>query len=110
MIMPTDRWPNDADGDVFRRLNSKGFDFSKTYILDFNIDFDHWPPSERAIQAVQAVFPGAKLHEDEEDGSGYVLFQINGLLTYECVMETQARASALVADYGGKCDSWGVLH
>ncbi len=108
--MQTDSWPNDADGDVFQRLDSNGFDFSKTCIIDFNIDFAHWPPSEQAIKAIKRVFPEATMHEDKEEGSGYILFQVNGLLTYECVMETQARTSAIAAEHGGKCDSWGVLH
>ncbi len=106
--MPTHKWPDDADGDVFRRLDSSGFDFSKPYTIDFNIDFDHWPPSEQAIKTIQEAFPGALVHEDNQSG-GYVLFQTTTLLTYEWVIKTQAGASTLVADHGGKCDSWGVL-
>jgi hypothetical protein len=108
--MAANNWPNDADGDVFRRMDSKGFDFSKACTIDFNIDFDHWPPSEQAIKTIQEAFPGAVVHEDKEECGGYVLFQITTLLTYDFVMETQDRASRLMAGHGGKCDSWGVLH
>ena len=31
-------WPNDADGDVLRRMKESGFDFSKIHSIDFNID------------------------------------------------------------------------
>lgn len=106
--MQNDSWPNDADGDVFRRLSSSGVDFSQSFTIDFNIDFDRWPPPERAIEAIKGVFPVATLHE--VDGGGYVLFRIQSLLTYELVMETQAHASALVANDGGRCESWGVMH
>jgi hypothetical protein len=103
-------WPNDADGDVFRRLLAKGLDFSKSYVIDFNVDFSTWPPKQEAVQLLQAEFPGAKVYEDAEDGGGYVLFKLNSKLTYDLVIQTQAKATALVAKYGGRCESWGVLH
>ena len=37
-------WPETADGDVFRRLQSSQFDFSSLREIDFNVDFEHWPP------------------------------------------------------------------
>ncbi len=42
-------WPNDADGDVFRRLKNSNFDFSKKYTIDFTIDFQFWPTGLVAI-------------------------------------------------------------
>lgn len=107
--MQTVNWPDDADGDVLRRLESEGFDFSRSYEVDFNIDFLQWPPPQRAIDAIKNVFPALSLHEDE-DGGGYILIKVNSVLSYKWVVETQAMASALVADAGGKCDSWGILH
>jgi len=41
----TDDWPDDADGGVFRNLAANAFDFSKQYSVDYNVDFDSWPPS-----------------------------------------------------------------
>ena len=32
-------WPSDADGDVLRRLEQSGFHFSKSTLIDFNVDF-----------------------------------------------------------------------
>jgi len=31
------RWPDDADGDVFRRMQKSGFDFDKAVDIDFNV-------------------------------------------------------------------------
>jgi hypothetical protein len=42
-------WPDDADGDVFRRLHTAGFDFSQSRSIDYNVDFKTWPPSEAAL-------------------------------------------------------------
>lgn len=103
-------WPNDADGDVFRKLHSKGFDFSKVYTIDFNVDFDSWPPSAEAIAALKGAFPDAKIYEEEDGEDGYILFKLEAPLTYELVTSTQVKASELVNRYGGRCESWGILH
>lgn len=108
--MQPSTWPNDADGDVFRKLHAKGFDFSQPYTIDFNIDFNSWPPSAEAMSAIMMKFPEAKVYEDDDGQNGYVLFKITAPLTYELVMNTQAKASALAAPYNGRCESWGVLH
>ena len=107
--MDANKWPNDADGDVLRRLLAKGFDFSKAQLIDFNVDFEDWPPAQEAIQALQAEFHGVEACEDSENGGGYVLFKMNSILSYDLVIETQAKATHLVAKYGGRCESWGVL-
>jgi hypothetical protein len=30
-------WPDDADGDVLRRMHAKGFDFANAVDVDFNV-------------------------------------------------------------------------
>lgn len=101
-------WPDDADGAVLRGLKEKGFDFTKPYTVDFNIDFDKWPPCTEAIDAIRVAYPNAKIYD--KDGEGYVLFKADNFLTYDFVIQTQSEATELVAQYGGKCESWGVLH
>ena len=106
--MQTPIWPSDADGDVFRRLASRGFDFSKVYSIDFNIDFDQWPPSAVAMEAIRQTFPEAKVYDEE--GDGYILFKVSSLLTYEVVVQTQIEATNVASPFGGRCESWGVLN
>ena len=104
-------WPNNADGNVFRSLAAQGFDFSKTYTIDFNIDFDVWPPGKQALEVIRKVFPDAEEVYDEEDGlSGYVIFTLTDKVTYDFVMKIQKTATELVTKYGGRCESWGILH
>ena len=103
-------WPSDADGDVLRRLDAMGFDFSKTHTIDFNVDFDEWPPSKKALAVLITEFPRATIYEDEDESDGYVLFKIIDKVSHELVIKIQDRASELVAAYGGRCESWGVLH
>src|SRR3954466_14798317 len=78
-------WPNDADGDVFRRMEASGFDFSKPYSVDYNVDFDAWPPHPEALKLLEVRYGSVELYEPEEDMKGYVLFKVTGLVTYESV-------------------------
>lgn len=99
-------WPSDVDGDVFRRLQSEGFDFDREIEVDFNIDFEKWPPPDGAITTLTQAMPQAAI--SMQDDNEYVLLKIRATLTYSFVMETQAELTQLAQPYGGKCDSWGV--
>jgi hypothetical protein len=101
-------WPRNADGDVFRRLEDHGFDFSSVHEIDFNVDFEDWPPSPDTIQWLTDNFALVTLCEPSADLGGYVQFKIRSRLTYELVVNTQARVSAEMAKHGAVCESWGV--
>lgn len=103
-------WPNDADGDVFRNLESNGFDFDMTYDIDFNVDFSSWPPPAEAIKLLTAKYPNLTVYEPFEDGDGYILFRLHDLVSYELVMRVQSEVSREMSPFGGWCDSWGILH
>lgn len=103
-------WPDDVDGDVLRRMQEAGFDFSAPVDIDFNIDFESWPPSAQCMAKLTAIHPNAKLiePEDDDDEEGYVQIVVHDLLTYEMVIRVQRELSELVAPYGGVCESWGA--
>ena len=103
-------WPNDSDGDALRRLEESDFDFSKNYDVDFNIDFNNWPPSQEAIEILNKEYGGVEVYDPEDEYEGYLMFKINSLITYNLVVDTQSRVSILMKPYGGTCETWGVLH
>jgi Regulator of ribonuclease activity B len=103
------QWPDDADGDVLRRMAARGFDFGQPCLIDFNVDFDSWPPPEVALTRLEQRFPSTRTCPSS-DGGGYVQFQVYGKLSYELVVNTQRVVSNEMATFGGVCDSWGVLH
>jgi hypothetical protein len=109
MNTPGVQWPDDADGDVLRRMKARGFDFGQPCLVDFNVDFDSWPPPRAALTRLEQQFPSSKAYPSAE-GGGYVQFQIYGRLTYELVTNTQRVVSEEMAKFGGVCESWGVLH
>ena len=102
-------WPETADGDVFRRLQASQFDFSSAHEIDFNVDFEDWPPARDAIQWLEREFARIYSFPPTGDFGGYVQFKLVEMLTYDLVILTQDRVSAAMAVYGGVCESWGVL-
>lgn len=100
-------WPSGADGDVFRRLETHDFDFKPSHTIDFNVDFEQWPPAKAAIEALRAIYPELEVFEPDSSGAGYVQFQVQSRLSYELVIEIQASVSALMQPYAGVCESWG---
>lgn len=105
----TDDWPEDADGDVLRHLQDHGFDFTRHYAVDYNVDFDTWPPSAKATDWLEREFGRVSLYPPEDDFGGYAQFQVLGLVTYEGIISIQRRVSAAMEAFGGTCESWGVL-
>lgn len=102
-------WPRDADGDVFRRLEAKDFDFTADYVIDFNVDFEDWPPNPDAIAWLQSRYTHVEVYEPEEDFNGYVQFKVHSKLKYPLVIDTQSEATSRMRQYGGVCESWGVM-
>ena len=103
-------WPDDVDGDVFRRLANDDFDFSRHHTIDFNIDFAYWPPPDDALATVRQSYPDITLCPPEDGDAGYVLVRVHDLLSYELVIRVQKDLSNRTTKYGGKCESWGVFN
>jgi hypothetical protein len=89
-------------------MKESGFDFSIEHKIDFNVDFDSWPPTQGAIDKILESYPNAKIHEPDGEYDGYVSFLVNELLVYEMVIRVQNEVTTAVAPYGGVCESWGV--
>ena len=87
-----------------------GLDFSEPHSVDFNVDFDQWPPSPAATSLLKSKFDVVEIYEQEDDFGGYILFTLNEIITYDLVMNIQSDVTKLMSEYGGVCESWGVLH
>jgi hypothetical protein len=111
MYEPNTDWPEDGCGDVFRRLRKGNFDFSKSYAVDYNVDFENWPPAPAAVSWLERAFGDVTLYPPENDSDdGYILFQVEGALTYEGVKSVMRDVTAAMEPFGGVCESWGVFH
>ena len=101
-------WPLDADGDVFRRLEARNFDFTAEYLIDFNVDFEDWPPHPDAIAWLKSRHQEIKVYEPEDDFNGYIQLKIYSRLNYTLVIETQALITRQMQRFSGVCETWGV--
>jgi Regulator of ribonuclease activity B len=102
-------WPDDADGGVLRRLAAQGFDFSIPHEIDFNIDFENWPPPPDALGRIRECYPDVSSVDPDDGFNGYFLIRLFRKVTYEFVVETQRELSKFMAPFGGVCDSWGLF-
>jgi Regulator of ribonuclease activity B len=102
-------WPDDADGDVLRRLKESNFDFSRIHSIDFNVDLQEWPPEQDLIDLLIERYGDLRGHEPSADMNGYLEFQIKDQLTYELVIKIQNEASQIAKPFDGICQSWGVM-
>jgi len=106
----TANWPDDADGGVFRKLAAAGFEFGKTWAVDYNVDFEAWPPPDAALELLRSMYGALAMYPPDQGDIGYVQFQIIGPVTYERVTSIQRHASSAMQPFGGVCESWGVMH
>lgn len=107
--MSADGFPRDVDGDVLRQMQDRGFDFTRQRDIDFNIDFDSWPPLPEAIAWLKSQYPSVAIYEPEDEAPGDVVVQVHGFVTYDLVVQTQATISNAMSAFGGRCEAWGVL-
>ena len=103
-------WPDDADGQVFRNLRDRSFDFEQKSTIEFNVDFDEWPPDPAALRKILQLFPCAEQYVEDGSDHGTIIVKVHTELDYRFVVDTQKTLTDIVSDFGGWCDSWGVLH
>ena len=103
-------WPDDADGDVFRSLETDNFDFSRPHLVEYNVDFTDWPPPAPALAWLRENYKSVELHSPDEYGRGFAMIEVIQLVTFESVTAMQRKVSAAMEPFGGVCESWGVMH
>lgn len=103
-------WPDDADGDALRHVASLGVDLDAVQAIDFNIDFDQWPPSAAFLAELRLHHAEVRVVGPTAETDGYVVVVIEDQLGYEVVTSIQASVTRLAAPFGGRCESWSVLH
>lgn len=103
-------WPDDADGDALRRFEADGDDLAAPRPIDFNVDFETWPPSAEALALLQERYPRLERVEPEDGAGGYVVLKVTAPLSYEFVVGMQREVTLSMARFGGVCESWGAMN
>lgn len=101
-------YPNDADGDVLRRIAGNGSDMSKPMEVDFAVA----APDEDSARAVAeaAAKRGYRTNVGRDDAGGWSCYCTRTMLaTYDGVMAVQAELDGLGHPYGAHADGWGTF-
>ena len=106
--------PADVNGDVFRRMQKSGFDFSKPHDVEFFAVFR----TEEEADAIAKQYladhrAGQRLVNIEtrpaDEGGMELLLVKNMLLTYEGIVDFERKLQERVSTCDGYLDGWGVL-
>lgn len=102
------RWPRDPHGDVLRKLEADGFDFSRPALIDFNIRFQSQLP-HHVLKRLCRDYPSMALWRIDEDSGDCLEFQVYALVSYELVINTLGHVIELMSPCKGIRSSWAVV-
>jgi hypothetical protein len=102
------RWPRDPHGDVLRKLEADGFDFSHPALIDFNIRFQS-RLSHHVLKRLCRDYPSMALWRIDEDCGDCLEFQVYALVSYELVVNTLSHVIELMSPCKGVRPSWAVV-
>ena len=108
------QFPNDANGDVLRRMQSSGFDFTKPHDVEFFAVFR----TEKMADSVAMEFVADSKAGDKYKAintkpatrGGMELRLVKSMLvTYENVTAVERKLAKRVSKHDGYMDGWGVF-
>ena len=102
------RWPRDPHGDVLRKLEADGFDFSHPAVIDFNIRFQSRLPHD-VLKRLYRDYPSMTFCRTDEDSGDYLEFQVYALVSYELVVNTLSHVIELMSPCKDIRSSWAVV-
>ena len=109
------KYPDDVNGDVFRRLEEDDFDFSLEYPVDFfavyetELEADIVAKQYASDWKVGEKFKNIETRPGENGGMELELVPIMQV-TYENISKFEAKLAERTAKVNGYLDGWGVLH
>jgi hypothetical protein len=99
-------FPDDADGEVLRRLADDGVDLSTPREVDFTIYAPDESTAKSLLERIGSMGYSPRLCIDEQDGSISLYCTIVMALTYDAVIERQEQLNAICRPVGAECDGW----
>ncbi len=102
--------PNDADGDVMRRVLAHGADATRPMAIDFQIDCpDHDSAELIAAEIPQEEFRVKIYKHDADDDMVTCVCTKSMLLEHSELLRIQAILTEIARPHGGHCDAWGTF-
>jgi hypothetical protein len=107
-------FPNDVNGDVLRRMQDSGFDFSKEHDVEFFVIFRTEADADAVAREYLADhqkgsrFNNIETKPAQKGGMELVLVKPM-LVTYENITQFESELKRRVSQYDCYLDGWGVL-
>lgn len=104
-----DSIPNDADGDVLRRLVEHGNDLSKFMVIDFHIVVPDQDAGLALGEEVKQAGYKPELFYDEE--ADEITLQASKLMLpdHPALIDAQVELGQMALPHGGTIDGWGTM-
>jgi hypothetical protein len=103
-------FPADENGDVLRRMQAAGDDFTKARDIDFNHIFPKEEDAKRFSGAVHELgYQNIYLSFFEEKNAWDVRVVVFMLPTHSGITEAEQKLDGLARRYFGHADGWGCL-
>ena len=108
------QFPQDVNGDVFRRMQKSGFDFSKPHDVEFFAVFRTEGEADAVAKQYLADHKAGQHLVNIEtrpasEGGMELLLVKNMLLTYEGIVDFERKLEERVSACDAYLDGWGVL-
>jgi hypothetical protein len=102
-------FPDDADGDALRSVQSNGSDMSKPMLIDFAIN----APSETIADLciTRLANRGFKSSKDVSESDGHWTVTVSVIMTpdYDEIVDFQKALDEDLSQLGAKSDGWGAF-
>ncbi|OYY73220.1 MAG: hypothetical protein B7Y40_10420 [Gammaproteobacteria bacterium 28-57-27] len=107
-------FPNDENGDVLRRMEASGFDFSVPHDVEFFAVFRTEAEADTVARQFVADRTGGDpvvaIETQPAERGGMELMVVKSMVvTYENVSAFEQRLAQRVSQHDGYMDGWGVL-
>jgi len=102
-------FPDNADGDVLRRLAESSADMTSPMVIDFAVAIpDEATGRAIALKAIEIGYK-ASVDQDSESNEWACYCSKPMFATYEDVINCQLELDKIAVAYGGFVDGWGTF-
>ena len=105
-----DGFPNDADGEVLRRLAADGSDLSKPMFINFQVAVPDEIPAKALAALAEKLGYRVQVYDSPECTLPWTCeCSTRMLATYESVLAIQQELAEISKPFGGLPDGWGTF-
>ena len=104
-------YPNDANGDVLRRMEARGDDLTRPRNIDFTVVFAGASPAEQFAQHFRALGHevSVRFAETDQNFPWDVLVVQHMAPSYDGICDFEDLLQAVADRWGGHNDGWGCF-